>query len=226
MVTSTDLAQMALFAGFADEDLSIIAACLVPGTYGRGELIFRQGDPGTSLYVIERGQVKIRLLSAQGQELMLAILGPGDFFGELAVLDGEPRSADAVALEPSRLLVLQRQDLRRDLEARPRIAVQLLSALSRRLRQADGVIQDAAFLNLAGRLAKVLLGLAETHGQSGHAGVLISLRLTQVELAAMVGATRESVSKWLGAFERSGLIQRRSGRITILRPDELGARID
>jgi CRP-like cAMP-binding protein len=225
MVTPADMAQMALFAGFEDEDLAIVASCLVPGTYGRGELIFRQGDPGTSLAVIDRGQGKIRMLSPHGKELVLALLGPGEFFGELAVLDGEPRSADAVAMEPSRLLVLQRQDLRRDLEARPRIAVQLLSVLSRRLRQADGVIQDAAFLDLAGRLAKVLLNLAATHGQSGPEGVRIALRLTQVELAAMVGGTRESVSKWLGAFERRGLIRRDGGRITIVQSDGLRTRI-
>jgi CRP-like cAMP-binding protein len=216
---------MTIFAGFSDEDLAIIASCMVPSTYARGEVIFREGDPGTSLYVIESGRVKIRLGSLRGKELVLAILAADDFFGELAVLDGQPRSADAVAMEPSRLLVLQRQDLRRDLEARPRIAVQLLGVLSRRLRQADGVIQDAAFLDLGGRLAKVLLDLAEAHGQAQPDGTLIAPRLTGGDVAGLVGATRESISKWLGGFERRGLIRRRGGRITILDAEALRARI-
>lgn len=223
MVTPADLAEIRIFATFPTEDLELIAACMVPGQYGRGELVFRQGDPGTSLYVIESGRVKIRIVSPEGQELVLAILGPGDFFGELAVLDGQPRSADVVALEACRLLVLHRHDLRRDLEARPHLALQLLSVLSQRLRQVDGVLQDAAFLDLPGRLARVLLRLAANHGEPSPAGTVIPVRLTQVELAGMIGGTRESVSKWMRTFERRGLLRRRGRRITLTNADGLRA---
>jgi CRP-like cAMP-binding protein len=224
MIRSADLARLALFERFLPEDLDLIAGYMVRTRYARGETIFNRGDPGRAIYFVEEGRVKIVLSSSDGREAILALLGAGEFFGELAVLDGEPRSADAVALEASTLLVLMRQDLRRDLEARPRIAVQLLAALSRRLRAADGIIADAAFLDVSGRLAQALLRLAEPEGQPGESGTLIAPRLTQAELAGLVGATRESVVKCLGAFERTGLIRRQGGRITVLRPDDLRQR--
>ena len=226
MVRAPDLARLALFRGFVAEDLDLVAAYMVRTRYARGEVIFRRGEPGRAIYVVEEGWVKIALGSPAGKEQTVALLGPGDFFGELAVLDGEPRSADAVALEPVVLLVLLREDLRRDLEARPRIAVQLLAALSRRLRTADGVIADAAFLDVSGRLASTLLRLAATEQHAGtEAGAVLGPRLSQTELASLVGATRESVGRCLLAFERGGLIRRRSGRIIVLHPEALRARI-
>jgi CRP/FNR family transcriptional regulator, cyclic AMP receptor protein len=220
VIRPDDLSRLALFQRFQPDDLELIAGYMVRTRYARGELIFRRGDPGRAIYVIESGRVKISLSSAEGKEVILALLGAGDFFGELAVLDGEPRSADAAAFEPTSLLVLLRQDLRRDLEARPRIAVELLAALSRRLRAADGVIADAAFLDVPGRVAQTLLRLAEDEQRAGAVGP----RLTQAELAGLVGATRESVVRCLGAFERAGLIRRSGGRITVLRPDALRRR--
>ena len=225
MVRADDLARLALFRGFAIEDLDLIASYMVRTRYDRAEVVFRRGEPGRAIYVVEEGWIKIALGSPDGREVTLALLGPGEFFGELAVLDGQPRSADAVALEPCVLLVLLRDDLRRDLEARPRIAVELLAVLSRRLREADGVIADAAFLDVPGRLARTLLRLADAEQPDEQAeGTLIAPRLTQVELAGLVGATRESVGKWLGAFEERGLIRRQGGRIAVLRPDELRQR--
>ena len=225
MVRADDLARLALFRGFAIEDLDLIASYMVRTRYDRAEIVFRRGEPGRAIYVVEEGWIKIALGSPDGREVTLALLGPGEFFGELAVLDGQPRSADAVALEPCVLLVLLRDDLRRDLVARPRIAVELLAVLSRRLREADGVIADAAFLDVPGRLARTLLRLADAEQRDDQAeGTLIAPRLTQVELAGLVGATRESVGKWLGAFEERGLIRRHGGRIAVLRPDELRQR--
>jgi CRP/FNR family transcriptional regulator, cyclic AMP receptor protein len=225
MVCAADLTRLALFQGFAVEDLELIAGYMVRSQYARGEVVFRRGEPGRAIYVIEDGWVKISFGSPDGKEVTLALLGPGEFFGELAVLDGQPRSADAVALEPTGLLVLLREDLRRDLEARPRIAVQLLAVLSRRLREADGIIAEAAFLDVPGRLARALLRLDSTDaGPARGTGSTTAPRLTQTELAGLVGATRESVGKCLVTFERSGLIRRRGGRISVLRPDELRQR--
>src|SRR5919109_3140640 len=128
------LAQGKLFAGLAAEDLVALAANLQRRRYGKGQFIFQQGDAGLSLYLVESGKVKIASFSSEGKGLVLNLFGPGDFFGELALLDGEPRSADAVAQEPCQLLLLQRDDFVRFVEARPRVATALLAALSRRLR--------------------------------------------------------------------------------------------
>ncbi len=193
--------------------------------YRKGETIFVLGDPGTTLYLIESGHVRIAVTSSQGKELILALRGPGDFFGEQALLDGEPRSADAVAQEPTELLLLQRPDFTKFLEARPKLAVRLLSALSRRLRHATQKVQDAAFLDVPGRLARVLLDLAESEGEPTADGLAIRSRLSQTELAGLVGATRESVNKWLGFYERQGLIRRNRDGWTVVKPEQLRKRI-
>jgi CRP-like cAMP-binding protein len=215
------LAQVPLLAGLAPAELQTLAACLRPRHYRRGAPIFFQGDPGTGFYVIQSGRVKIALTSPDGREVVLTLLGPNDFFGDLALLDGEPRSADALALDDCRLLLLTREDFLHFLDARPQVARELLAVLSRRLRRNAQLIQDAAFQDIAGRLARLLLQLAEQHGRPGSEGVLISARLTQSELAAMVAASRESVNKALRGFERQGYVRRQRGLITLLDPDAL-----
>jgi CRP-like cAMP-binding protein len=187
--------------------------------YAKGEVIFLQGEPGTCLYLVAAGQVKIALTSAEGDEVELARLGPGEFFGELALLDGEPRSADAIATAPTELLLLPRADFLRLLDAQPALVRPLLTLVSRRLRQDVAVAHDVAFLEVPARLAKVLLQLA-AQGQPNDDGIVIA-RLTQTELAGMVGATRESVNKWLGCFARQGLIRHQRGEITVLQPQGL-----
>jgi CRP/FNR family cyclic AMP-dependent transcriptional regulator len=221
IVSPSDLARVPLFAELTVEELDGLRACLRRRRYGRGQVIFLQGDPGTSLYLIESGRVRIVLTSPEGKEVVLALLGPADFFGDLALLDGEPRSADAVAQAPSELVVLRRDNFLRFLDAHPRATVGLLTVLSRRLRHNAQLLQDAAFLNVPGRLARVILELAEAEGQPNGTAVIIPSRLTQTELAGMVGATRESVNKWLRSYERRGLIRCQRGRITVLNPDAL-----
>jgi CRP-like cAMP-binding protein len=154
---------------------------------------------------------------------VLNLLGPGDFFGELALLDGEPRSADAVAQEPCQLLLLQRDDFMHFLEARPHVAIKLLATVSRRLRHTTQQAEDIIFFDLPARLARVLLELAEADSAEGE--WVIASRPTQAELAEMVGATRESVNKWLGAYEEQGLIRRERNQLIILQPEALRKRI-
>lgn len=222
---SSVLARVPLFAELTSEELDVLSACLRHRRYARGETIFLRGDPGSSLYIVESGRVKIVLSSAEGREFVLALLGPGDFFGELALLDGEPRSADAVAHETSQLLLLQRPDFLRFLDAHPRAAAGLLTVLSQRLRHDAEVLQDVAFLDVPARLARAILQLVEDLGQPSGEGTVVASRLTQAELAAMVGATRESINKWLGFYERQGLIRWEAGRLTVLKPDGLRKRI-
>lgn len=216
MATLELLAQVPLFAALTPGELRSLEALLRPHRYQVGEIIFHEGDDGTALYIIEEGEVKIVLGSPEGKEVVLGLLGRGDFFGELALLDGEPRSADAVATASSLLQILRREDFSRFLADKPRVAANLLAALSRRLRRTDQLVHDAAFLDVRTRLVKVLLNLAETRGQAGPRGIVITSRLTQADLANMVGATRESINKWLRYYEAQGLVHHQRGRLTVV----------
>ncbi len=207
------LANVPLFAGLPAEQLEILARALQRRRARAGETIFRQNDAGTSFYVIESGAVKIQRTSAEGKDVILAILSAGDFFGELALLDGEARSTDAVAKEESTLLVLEREEFQRFIVRDPSAATRLLAALSRRLRRTDQLVQDAAFLDVPARLARLLLNLTEERQATD--------AMTQSELAAMVGATRESVNRWLQFYRRRGLVEYASGVLRVLQRDEL-----
>ncbi len=210
------LAEVPLFAQLAPGELDRLAALLRPRRYRAGEVIFHEGDAGTALYIIAEGEVKIVLGSAEGKEVVLALLGGGDFFGEFALLDGEPRSADAVATVASQLLTLQREDFARFLTDHPRVALSLLAVLSRRLRRTDQLVHDAAFADVRTRLIKVLLELAQTKGTQEPKGIVIGSRLTQGDLATMAGTTRESVNKWLRYYGQKGLLRHERGRLTLI----------
>ena len=197
--------------------------------YARGEAVCRKGDPGTNLYVITLGQVKLSLIAENGREAILDLLGPGDVFGELALLDGEPRSADAIATEASHVLLLDRDEFHRCVRQQPEIAVHLLAVLSQRIRRDTRLMEEAAFLDVPRRLCGTLLRLARSgesraaHATEAHE--LVTPRLVQSDLAAMAGTTRETLSKWLGVLEDELLIRRMpQGRILVLQPDELRRR--
>ena len=221
------LAQVGLFADLTTAELVGLASLMRPRPYAKDEVIYLRGDPGTAFYVIASGKVKIALTSPDGKELILRRLGPGGFHGELALLDDEPRSADAVSTEASVLLVLQRDAFRQFLSEHPGIATKLLSTVSQYLRRNAELIQDATFLDVPARLARILLELASEPGAGDlpAPGAIIPDRMKQGELAALVGATRESINKWLGSFEKQGLISYDKGQITLLRPSGLKSRI-
>jgi CRP-like cAMP-binding protein len=221
------LASVGLFADLSPSELSGLAALMRPRSYAREEVIYLRGDPGTAFYVLATGRVKIALTSPDGKELILRRLGPGDFHGELALLDDEPRSADAIATEASVLLVLQRDAFRQFMTEHPAVPTKLLATVSGYLRRNAELIQDATFLDVPARLARILLELAGGDGADDlpPAGAVIPDRMKQAELASLVGATRESVNKWLGSFEKQGLISYDKGQITLLRPGALRQRI-
>jgi CRP-like cAMP-binding protein len=221
------LANVGLFADLSSSELIGLAALMRPRPYAKDEVIYLRGDPGTAFYVIASGRVKITLTSPDGKELILRRLGPGGFHGELALLDDEPRSADAIAVEPSVLLVLQRDAFRQFLNEHVAVASKLLGTVSQYLRRNAELIQDATFLDVPARLARILLELAGATGDGPlpPPGAVIPDRMKQAELASLVGATRESVNKWLGSFEKQGLIRYEKGQITLLRPSGLKQRI-
>jgi CRP/FNR family transcriptional regulator/CRP/FNR family cyclic AMP-dependent transcriptional regulator len=216
---------MVLFRELPPSRLAELAQMVRRRTYHRGETIFHKGDPGNSLYLITDGQVKIVLPSDTGEEMTLGVLEAGDMFGELALFDGRPRSATMVAVENTAVLLLYRDDFLGFVGRNPEVATALLGVLSRRLRATDEWIEDAIFLDVPGRLAKRLLDLADRHGKPTDRGVEIDLKLTQQDLAAMVGATRESVNKHLGWMRDHRLITLDGQRIILLRPAELRKRV-
>ena len=222
---SATLRDVPFLAVLPAADLGELAGRMHPRRYRAGAAIFHREDPGSTLHIIRSGRVKLVLASPEGREVTVQILGPGDFFGELALLDGGPRSASAVALEPVTTLTLDRAPFIATLERHPEVAGKLLAILGDRLRRTDELISDILFLDLPARLAKQLLALADEHGSAGAAGIRIDLRLSQSELAAIVGATRESVNRCLNAYADRGLVALDRDAITILDPEALRRRI-
>jgi CRP/FNR family cyclic AMP-dependent transcriptional regulator len=217
--------QVSLFAELADEDIRGLMTAARRRAYRSGEVIFHREDPGQVLYVVKEGKVKICLTSPEGQEITLAVFGKGECFGELTILDGLPRSADAVALEKVECYTLQRSDFHRAIIQNPKIAIQVLESISKRLRTTDQMVEDLIFLDVYGRVAKKLLELADTHGTKVADGIRIDVRLTQQELASMVGASRESVNKVMGYFTDKNFISTDKHRITLHRITDLKRRI-
>lgn len=216
MMTVSLISQVPIFARLSPADLEALAAHARERRYRRGETIFRQDDPGDCLHVVRDGRIRIILPSEDGDEVTIAVLGRGDFFGELALLDGGARSASAVAAEDTQTVVIGRKDFLSWLAERPAAAAALLSLLSRRLRRSDELLGDVAFLNLPARLAKKLVQLSELYGRGTAHAEPVEVRLTQEELATTIGATRESVNKYLKYFKSKGWVTVQKGRIAIL----------
>ena len=219
------LKQVSLFANLADEDMHELMTAAKRRAFRSGEVIFHRDDPGQVLYMIKEGKVKICIISPDGQEISLAVFGKGECFGEFALLDGLPRSADAIALEKVECYTLQRSDFHNAIMKNPKIAISVLEALTKRLRNTDNMVEDLIFLDVYGRVAKKLLELADAHGVKTDDGVRIEVRLTQQELASMVGASRESVNKVMGYFSEKDFISTDKHRITLHRIADLKRRI-
>ena len=229
------LRNVPLFAGLPAGALASLASRLRRRQMPSGTPVVYKGDPSGALYLIESGRVKVHQATASGGEVILNILGPGDFFGEMSLLDGQPRSADISTLEPSALLLLEGDALRDIITAQPAVAWTLLQILSRRVRDANMQAEMMMTRDVPGRVAACLLRLAETQGTSLPSGgpypvgsVRVNVSLTQSDLAALIGATRERVSRALTAFRASGAIawDKDTGRWIICRPALLAKRAE
>jgi CRP/FNR family transcriptional regulator/CRP/FNR family cyclic AMP-dependent transcriptional regulator len=219
------LARVPLFASLNPVLLNELAGKLTPRSYRRGEVIFHQDDPGSAMHLVRSGQVKIATTSPEGEEVIMAIMKDREFFGELSLLDDKPRSANAVAMEPTQTLTLRRDDFMDMLGRHPEMVAGVLASLSERLRRTDELLEDAVFLDLPARLSKRLLDLAQKHGVKTEKGLEIDLRLTQQDLAAALGVTRVALNKHLGRLQDDDLISLESKRIIITRPEELRKRV-
>lgn len=207
------LAQHALFAGLAPRVLEELLAQALPRDLAQGELLFRAGEPGGQLYAVLEGRVRIFVEGAGGAEITLNLLASGEVFGEIAMLDGAERTASAAALEPSRLLQLRRESVLAALRRHPELAERIILLLCRRLRWTSEQVEDSAFLPLAARLAKRLLSLTD--------GGANRLRLSQRDLAALVGASREAVNKLLAQWRGDGVIRQRRQELTVVDAEAL-----
>jgi CRP/FNR family cyclic AMP-dependent transcriptional regulator len=206
---------------FADLDAGAIAAlerAAEVRPYREGAVIVSQEEPGDSLFVLVRGRVKVVLYGQSGREVILSIFKtPGDFFGEMSLLDDQPRSATVIASAPSRLLTLSRGAFQAHIAAHPRTALRVLTELSRRLRRADEVIGNLALLDVYGRLAGKLREMAAADGEECEGGILIRERPTQAEIAAMIGTSRETVSRALSELSRRGYLEMSGKKLLVRR---------
>jgi len=197
----------------------------MPQLLKKGEVLFRKGSEGNALYIIKEGSIKISLPSRDGGEVILAIFSEGDFLGEMALLDGMPRSADAVALESSEVLALNRSHFLAFLKGNEKAMKSILCSLTERLRRTDQRLEDTHFLNVSARFAKKLVELAEAFGREKGNSIVIDLNLTQTDLAGMIGTSRESVNKELRVLRQKGFVSTKGNRIFISNLDRLKRRI-
>ncbi|MBI1759573.1 MAG: Crp/Fnr family transcriptional regulator [Actinobacteria bacterium] len=190
----------------------------------RGHIIFHEGEPGDSLYIVLSGKIKLGRRSADGRENLVAVMGPSDQFGELSVFDPGPRTATAVAIVDSRLARMAKPALQRWITDRPEIAERLLRVLARRLRRTNNMLADLIFTDVPGRVAKQLLQLASKFGSMDGGHLRVTHDLTQEELAQLVGASRETVNKALADFASRGWLRLEGKGVVILDRDRLNRR--
>lgn len=215
------LARHLLFRGLDPQVLDDVLALSATKRLADGDVLFLRGEPGTGLYGVLGGSVKLTVSSPTGKELMLGVMGPGEVFGEIALLDGGPRTANAVALGSTVVVVVPHRQFRAFLARRPELCLYFLDVLCERLRATNARLEDVAFLGMPARLAKVLLNFAAAEGGEGVQGTTIRRRLSQQALGQLVGSSRESVNKQLQAWRRAGWIDIERGRITVQRAADL-----
>ena len=201
MAATGILQQVPLFSQLAPADLQRVVELARDRSYPKNSVILFEDDPGDALFVVAKGQVKVVLIGDDGREVILSVLGQGEFFGEMALIDDEPRSAHVIAMEDSDLLVLRRDDFEGILAQSPKIALSLLKELTRRLRRADEKVGSLVLLDVTGRVARLLLDLADESG-----GERITRRLTHHTIAQMVGSSRETVSRTMRELVGKGHI--------------------
>ncbi|HEX5091078.1 MAG TPA: Crp/Fnr family transcriptional regulator [Burkholderiales bacterium] len=210
-VSPAVLRTVPLFASFPEEQLRTLATVVSRRSASRGSIIIAAGDPTDSLYIILSGRFKVMMSDAEGKEVILSILSGGEFFGEMGLIDDAPRSASVVAIEPCELLVITRRDFKRCMTENAEMAMAVMRGLVRRLREADRKIGSLALLDVYGRVARLLLDMAETvDGQR-----MVTKRLPKQDIAKMIGASREMVSRVMKDLQTGGYIEMRGSTIVL-----------
>ena len=214
------LTSVELFGEMNEEEIDDLTALAQIKKLEKDNTVFHAGDPADAVFVVASGRVKVVITSSDGKEFILTVLGAGQVFGEMALLESAPRSASVVTLSAVEVLVINRTDFQRLLESNPRISLRLMAILSRRLRRANSKMESLAYMDVAGRLARYLLDLARDHGQRlGNGGVVVR-RPTHSDIAHSIGTSRETVSRLINEFEEGfGLVNK--GKFTYIRENLL-----
>lgn len=210
-----NLRSVNLFSNLKDSELEAISRILYLSSYHRGQLVFQEGEDGNALYIVIKGKVKVCLYDEEGREYVLDVIGQDGFFGELALIDELPRSANAIAMESSDLLVVRRNDFMKLLLENPSISVNILRVLAARLRAADERIKWLAFLNVEGRILKYLLEVGARLGIKMKDYVIIERGPSQIEIANSCGCSRETVSRMISSLVKKGVISVRRKQYTL-----------
>jgi CRP/FNR family cyclic AMP-dependent transcriptional regulator len=218
------LAKAGLFQDVEPEAAEAVASQFEYIDVQRGQVVFHEGEPGDSLYIVLAGKVKLGRRSADGRENLVALMGPSDQFGELSLFDPGPRTTTAVAVTDSRLARMPKQALRQWITERPEISEKLLRVLARRLRRTNNMLADLIFTDVPGRVAKQLLQLASRFGTMDGGYLRVTHDLTQEELAQLVGASRETVNKALADFASRGWLRLEGKGVVIMDKDRLARR--
>ena len=219
------LRRVPLFEELSDSELERVAQVAIPRSFPRGTRVFHEGDQGDACYIVRTGSCRVTREHPDGRAITLANLGPGAIFGELAMLDGEARSASVEATEDTELLALPASDMRAQIREHPEMAEKLVVALTRRLREANERISRQSFQTVPSRVAGVLDQLLAEDRVAPTMRDGVTIRLRQADLAQLAGTSRESVSRFLATLERAGVVQVGRGRVTILQPERLGSYI-
>lgn len=218
------LARSGIFQGVDPESAEALAKEMETIEIRKGEVVFNEGEPGDSLYILLSGKIKVGRRAADGRQNLIAVMGPSDMVGELSLFDPGPRTATATAVTDTRLVRLRKQALRPWLNNRPEIAEQLLRVLARRLRRTNDSLADLIFTDVPGRVAKNLLQMAGRFGTRDGGVLRVTHDLTQEEIAQLVGASRETVNKALADFASRGWLRLDGKSIIILDPERLARR--
>jgi CRP-like cAMP-binding protein len=217
------LGRVWVFQGLTEEELAHLSRLARTRQYKARETIVEKGDAATEFFVLLSGRAKVAMAGVDGSDAAVNVMGPGEVFGEIAILDGQPRSATVTTLEECEMATVDKQAFNDLLASSPSIAVKLLAVLAGRVRELTTRLADRSFLDVPARLAKQLLWLARNHGTQGESGIRIDLRLSQQELGDLIGATRESVNKYIRDWTRSGMVRQERDYLEVFDLDALRA---
>jgi CRP/FNR family transcriptional regulator, cyclic AMP receptor protein len=215
------LRKVSLFSELPEAELRQLAGVVREQHYRKNTTLFHIDDPGNALFILKSGVMKITIEDQNGREIILRMVYPTEFFGEMALLDGMPRSATVTTQEPCEALIIYRQHFLELIDTSPRILLNMTTVLSRRLRKMNELIRSLVFFDVYGKVARVLLTLVAEKGRVTAQGTVIDLRLTQQELAELAGMSRETMTRTLRDFQQAGVVRIESGIITILELDML-----
>jgi len=225
MIDVATIRRVPLFRDFADDEAAAVAATVTDRHYGKHQFVVREGDPGDTFFLLVKGSVSVCRIAPDGRETILSILKEGDFFGEMSMFDSSLRSASIKTLTDVEVGAIRQADFLILLDRNPRIGRSLVIALSERLRAANALIAATTSQDIRARLASLLLNLGNQFGEHVDNGTRITLRLTNQEMANMIGTTRETVNRTLNRFWDDRLVDMRTAHVVIVDPDRLRALI-